>query len=467
MTQAIRATTLRLLAAFMMLVGLTASYSFFVAPTSGVGGPIFLTPVMVFGGPVLLAVGAVLLLIPWLSNGSVSDPARKANRARQVMIFGAGMLALPAWLAVASPRWPAREDVGFLTTTAFILVGLPGLILVVAGGIVTHRSVTLWIVAVTSAFIALWIVMHRERSLVAWSPIVGATSKAAASHKLIMYEFSAEWCGPCRLMERDVFNDPAVAASINRKFVPVRVLDRQREDGKNPSVVEDLQRRFAVRSFPTIVFADQTLTEVDRVAGYRNKADMTTLIESAGASAVVVPGSAQRLDDFDVPFNWTPYPYAVELNISQDAGRTGRAMRLDFDFHSDARYATARKDVDIELPPDYQFSFWIRAEAPVNNLEFKLVDPSGKNVWWVNRREFEFPREWKKLTVTKRQIEFAWGPAGGGEPRHIGAIEIVVTAGSGGKGTVWIDDLTLERLEKSAPKGSSSVGAMTRTGGLL
>ena len=128
-------------------------------------------------------------------------------------------------------------------------------------------------------------------------------------------------------------------------------------------------------------------------------------------------------------------------------------MRLDYDFQGDARYATARKEVDLELPLDYQFSFWIRADAPVNNLEFKLIDPSGKNVWWVNRRDFSFPREWKKITVRKRDIEFAWGPAGGGELHHIGAIEIVVTAGTGGKGTVWIDDLALELLDHDTPKG--------------
>ncbi|HSN89510.1 MAG TPA: discoidin domain-containing protein, partial [Thermoanaerobaculia bacterium] len=89
--------------------------------------------------------------------------------------------------------------------------------------------------------------------------------------------------------------------------------------------------------------------------------------------------------------------------------------------------------------------------APVNNLEFKLVDPSGDNVWWVNRRNFEFPREWTQIRLKKRHIQFAWGPAGGGEIRDVAALELAITAGTGGKGTVFLDDLTLRPLPPAKP----------------
>src|SRR5207302_3637303 len=86
---------------------------------------------------------------------------------------------------------------------------------------------------------------------------------------------------------------------------------------------------------------------------------------------------------------------------------------------------------------------WIRGNALPNNLEFKLIDASGDNVWWVNQRNYVFPKEWTRVVLKKRHFQFAWGPLGGGQPHHIAAIEIVVTAGSGGKGMVLIDDLTL------------------------
>jgi hypothetical protein len=157
----------------------------------------------------------------------------------------------------------------------------------------------------------------------------------------------------------------------------------------------------------------------------------------------------QVLDDFEGGVEgWSAHPSeGVELRISRDSGFSGKAMRLDFDFHGGAGYAIARKAIPLYLPPNYELAFRIRADAPVNDLELKLIDPSGDNVWWTNRRRFEFPREWTRLRTRKRQIEFAWGPKGGGDLDRLAQLEIVVTAGTGGKGTVWIDDLTFRERE--------------------
>lgn len=45
----------------------------------------------------------------------------------------------------------------------------------------------------------------------------------------------------------------------------------------------------------------------------------------------------------------------------------------------------------------------LNGEAPPETLEFKLVDPTGKNVWWSVRRDLEFSRDWKTLRIRKRQ----------------------------------------------------------------
>jgi F5/8 type C domain len=158
------------------------------------------------------------------------------------------------------------------------------------------------------------------------------------------------------------------------------------------------------------------------------------------------------LDDFESVSGWTAHPSeGVELRISQDSGFAGRAMRLDFDFRGGAGYAIARRSVPIDLPENWEFAWRMRADAPVNDLEFKLIDPSGENVWWMNRRRFEYPREWQRIRTQKRQVEFAWGPGGGGEMDSVAQLEIVVTAATGGKGTVWIDDLTFREREPNTP----------------
>ncbi len=183
-------------------------------------------------------------------------------------------------------------------------------------------------------------------------------------------------------------------------------------------------------------------------------------------------GSARMLDDFETLEGWSARPAeGVSLSIRLGEGRggrggRGRAMRMDFDFHGRGGYAIAHKSLTIALPANYAFSFWLRAESPVNTLEFKLIDSTGDNVWWSRRRDYEFPRQWTKLTIRRRDITFAWGPAQGGELSRVAAIEIVVTAARGGSGSVWIDDLELTPLEPPVPySGTPRVAASSWVAG--
>ena len=157
------------------------------------------------------------------------------------------------------------------------------------------------------------------------------------------------------------------------------------------------------------------------------------------------------LDSFDGIAGWIAAPSeGVRLKLSPDAGEKGGALRMDFDFQGHGGWAAARKAFPRVLPPNWAFTLRLRGEAPPETLEFKLLDADGKNVWWSVRRDFEFPRDWKTLRIRKRQVSFAWGPAHGGELRNLGSVEITVTAGTGGRGSVAIDELALEELPASA-----------------
>ena len=176
--------------------------------------------------------------------------------------------------------------------------------------------------------------------------------------------------------------------------------------------------------------------------------------------AVAAGGGAQTkvLDDFGNVAVWTAAPSeGVTLALAADGSPSRRAMRLDFDFQGHGGWAAIRKPVVLNLPANYEFTFRIRGEAPVENLEFKLVDPSGDNVWWSVRRDFEFPREWQTIRIKQRKVSFAWGPAGGGELKRVAAIELAITAGTGGKGSVWISDLAFTPLPADHPYTATPV----------
>jgi len=161
----------------------------------------------------------------------------------------------------------------------------------------------------------------------------------------------------------------------------------------------------------------------------------------------------ELIDGFEQASAWSAHPAdGVLATLHTDRGRTGQALRLDFDFQGGGGYAIARRALAIDLPANYAFTFWLRGTSPVNTLEFKLVDSTGENVWWYTERDRRFDGTWQRVTVRRRQIGFAWGPAGGGELRHPAALELVITAGrGGGRGSVWFDDLTLTPLPDLGP----------------
>ncbi|HMG53650.1 MAG TPA: discoidin domain-containing protein, partial [Kofleriaceae bacterium] len=166
----------------------------------------------------------------------------------------------------------------------------------------------------------------------------------------------------------------------------------------------------------------------------------------AGGAAVRV------LDAFDDVAAWRAIGSdGVTASIASVPGAHGRALRLTADLGGTAGYAVARRALPLELPAEFALSFALRGDIPPNNLELKLIDDTGDNVWWFHRPSFGFPAQWRAMTVERRQIEFAWGPIADHALHRIAAIELVVSAGrGGGQGWIEIDDLALRAMPAAA-----------------
>ena len=166
----------------------------------------------------------------------------------------------------------------------------------------------------------------------------------------------------------------------------------------------------------------------------------------------------QLLDGFDDLTPWTVSGSdEVKTRMRRAADGEGSALCMDFDFGRVSGYAVAARALPLEFPENYEFVLRLRGDAPPNSLQFKLVDTTGENVWWVHRPDYVLPREWQELRFKKRHVAFAWGPASDRELRRSARLELVIARGQeGGGGTVCFDRLSLRELP---PGGAASTRA--------
>lgn len=108
---------------------------------------------------------------------------------------------------------------------------------------------------------------NEARSGVALSKVPEYAQERAGG-KAILYDFTAAWCQPCHRLDAEGLSDPQIASLIDSAFLLSRVVDRKREDGKNPPAIDELEGRYSVRGFPTLVVATQDGRPIARLDGY-------------------------------------------------------------------------------------------------------------------------------------------------------------------------------------------------------
>jgi len=183
-----------------------------------------------------------------------------------------------------------------------------------------------------------------------------------------------------------------------------------------------------------------------------------SLLAGTTASGPRKPASApaapiRLLDDFESSAPWTAVPASgVEMKLSTERGPHGNCLRVDFNFTKGGGYAVLHRKLNLDLPENYRFELNVKGATQPQNFEFKLIDSTGENVWWRNQVNFEYPASWTTERIRKRQVTFAWGPQPADHPAQVAALELAITAGSGGHGTVWFDDLALVPMPPDEPR---------------
>lgn len=120
---------------------------------------------------------------------------------------------------------------------------------------------------------------------VKWMTFEEAVAQSEKTKKKIFIDVYTDWCGWCKVMDRNTFSDPIVAKLLNEEFYAVKFNAEQTEDvvfrghtfkfvpsgrnGYHQLAASLLNNQL---SYPTVVFLDEDFGMITPLAGYR-KAD--------------------------------------------------------------------------------------------------------------------------------------------------------------------------------------------------
>ena len=134
-----------------------------------------------------------------------------------------------------------------------------------------------------------------EESPVNWMTFEEALEKSKTEKRKIFIDVYTDWCGWCKVMDKNTFSEPNVAKILNEQFYPVKFDAEQKEDvvfngttfkfipsGKNGYHQLAAALLNNQLSYPTVVFLDEEFRMIQPLAGYQKAPEFHKIIQFIG-----------------------------------------------------------------------------------------------------------------------------------------------------------------------------------------
>lgn len=120
-----------------------------------------------------------------------------------------------------------------------------------------------------------------SQTTVKWMTLEEAVEKSKSEKRKIFIDIYTDWCGWCKVMDRETFQNPCIANYLNRNFYPVKFNAEQKKDivfkGTVYSFIKSGNSGYhslaaaimrGKLSYPTSVFLDENLNLIQPLDGY-------------------------------------------------------------------------------------------------------------------------------------------------------------------------------------------------------
>jgi thiol:disulfide interchange protein len=88
-----------------------------------------------------------------------------------------------------------------------------------------------------------------------------ALALARRENKIVMVDFGATWCPPCKMMEATTFKNQRVESFLADNMIAIKVdIDHDKAAAQ----------QHGIKAVPTILFLDSNGKELERIIGYKN-----------------------------------------------------------------------------------------------------------------------------------------------------------------------------------------------------
>lgn len=159
------------------------------------------------------------------------------------------------------------------------------------------KTVSVLLVALAAMFLPQLQGLPQEAaSTVQWMTFEEAVKRSKTEKRKIFIDVYTDWCGWCKVMDKQTFSQPAIAKLLNEKFYPVKLNAEQREDivyegttfrfvdygggrGAHQLAAALLQNEL---SYPTVVFLNEDFAIIHILKGYQQAPDFHKIAEFIG-----------------------------------------------------------------------------------------------------------------------------------------------------------------------------------------